>query len=751
MTAWESVLSAFELLIVVHTVGYFAFQALLLAAGFSSVRRQVRSLGFEDLDMMDGEADSLPGIAVLVPAYNEAAVLVDAVRALTELDYPHLEIVVVNDGSSDDTRDVLRHAFRMRRRDIPLRSELPTAPVRGIYEATVDLPDAVDRLVLVDKENGGKADSLNCALNVSISPYFISIDADSILDPKALKQILRVFQQEPDTVAAGGQVGVVNDCTLEDGHIVRRAVPRRPLALCQTVEYVRSFSIARTGFSNLDALIILSGAFMVMTRKAALEVGGFLTGRSDSRLLAEYVGDGRTTICEDMEIIVRLHRFAREQGQPGRIVHTPLPVCWTELPEDADSLGKQRRRWHRGLLEILRYHRTMFLNPEYGRVGMLAMPYYVWFETLGPMLELLGWILLPLLAVTGLLEPGRAVLVLGLATGAGVLQSVLAVVAATWLEPVSPGGHRMRSMLGTDSWRDRLRLLAGCFLSEMGYRQMTLFWRARGTWDYLVGRQGWDKFERRGFKAATTAAVTAAFLTLGASPTAAAATRLEAHVGQDAQSDGIHGWWGEAFAARSTGRWSAHAGVVRVERERIGHEGLLAGAGVRGRRAGIGVEGRWIPGSTVSYRQQWSLDAEVAMGGGVSAAWRGTWSDFPGSRVTSAAPGIVVYRGDGWLALRAMAWWSRFEAGGTDRVTGFDARLSVPWRGRELRASLGSGAESYSVGRDLDPGRIRAWHVGTQWREPFAGSWTAIVGVVHRRPDRGQNNVYVETGLIRRF
>ncbi|MCI0436991.1 MAG: glycosyltransferase family 2 protein, partial [Gemmatimonadetes bacterium] len=335
----------------------------------------------------------------------------------------------------------------------------------------VPLPANVERLIVVDKENGGRADALNCALNTCRSPYFVTVDADSILDPSSLKLVTRVFQDDPSVDAVGGQIGIVNDSVLEGGRVTQVRVPRRYLPLCQALEYLRSFTTARTGWSRLGCLLILSGAFLVTRRETALAVGGFLTGRVRSRLLAEYSGPGHGTVGEDMELIVRLHRYGRETGRPARIVHTPLPVCWTEVPSSARVLARQRRRWHRGLLEIVRYHRTMLLNPAYGRVGLLAFPYVVAFEFCGPYIEALGYLLLPFVVLLGALDAERAVLLAAFALGFGTLHSLVSVLCATWLEPVVPARTHMRSLLGMDSWGDRLRLVAACALGELGYRQ----------------------------------------------------------------------------------------------------------------------------------------------------------------------------------------------------------------------------------------------------------------------------------------
>ena len=369
-----------------------------------------------------------PPVAVLAPAYNEQMGIVQAVRAFLELDYPRFEVIVINDGSKDDTMQVLKEAFALRRRDVPSRPELQCAAVRGVYEPAMDLPPNVQRLVVIDKENGGRADALNCGMNFAQSPYVLTIDGDSILDPIALKLVMRVFEDDPDVQAAGGQIGIVNGCSVEAGRVAHVALPRNFLALCQTIEYLRSFATSRTGMTRLGCLSILSGAFMLINRETAMALGGFLTGRVRSRLLDEYAGPGKTTVGEDMEIIVRLHRFERERGRRAKVVHSPVPVCWTEAPSTWTVLGRQRRRWHRGFLEILSYHRRMIGNPAYGRIGLFTLPYFVLFELIGPYLEALGYLLLPVLTLLGLVSVKGALIVVAVTHTFGVLHSTLSVV-----------------------------------------------------------------------------------------------------------------------------------------------------------------------------------------------------------------------------------------------------------------------------------------------------------------------------------
>ena len=291
---------------------YNSYTLCLIGLSARQVRRRVAGHFIEDLDLID-EGDLTKPLTMIVPAYNEEVTIVDSVTGFVQCDYPRFEVVVVNDGSSDGTLERLRHAFQLRRTDVPYRQAIATAEVRAMYEATVPLPRSVLRLIVIDKENGGKADALNAGINASATPYFVSLDADSILDQRALKELMRVIQEDPGVVAVGGQVAIANGCTVRNSHVVSVGLPTRSLPRFQMVEYFRSFTTARTGLDRMQSILILSGVFAVFEKETAIRVGGYLTPLLEHRLTEEYVGRQVGTVCEDMEIIVRLHRFVLDK------------------------------------------------------------------------------------------------------------------------------------------------------------------------------------------------------------------------------------------------------------------------------------------------------------------------------------------------------------------------------------------------------------------------------------------------------
>jgi cellulose synthase/poly-beta-1,6-N-acetylglucosamine synthase-like glycosyltransferase len=327
-------------------------------------------------------------------------------------------------------------------------------------------------LMIVDKVNGGKCDALNAAINFARYPLVCCVDADSLLEPDALVSIVRPFIERPDrTVAAAGIIRVVNGCEVARGHVTKVGLPRQWLPMFQTVEYLRAFTAGRTGWSMMNSLLIVSGAFGIFRKDAVIDVGGYATD----------------SIGEDFELVVRLHRRMRELKRPYHIAFVPDPVCWTEAPARVKQLGGQRDRWHRGLTDTLVRHRRMIGNPRYGAVGMLGLPFFVLFEFLGALIEAVGYIVIPLGFAVGYLSGWAATLFFVLAVGTGICLSLSALL----LEDMA-----FRKF---GSWRDFGRLVLFCVLENLGYRQLVTYYRVRGLFSYLRGDHAWGDMDRAGF------------------------------------------------------------------------------------------------------------------------------------------------------------------------------------------------------------------------------------------------------------
>ncbi|HEU0098476.1 MAG TPA: glycosyltransferase [Allosphingosinicella sp.] len=412
-------------------------------------------------------ADEAPAIAVLAPAFNEEVTIIESVRSLLALEYPDFEVIVINDGSKDATLDRLVSHFGLAPVERFHDSVAAHRPIRGLY-ASPRLP----RLLVVDKENGGKSDALNAGMNLARSPIFCSMDADSLLEPDALLRAVRPFVDEPTrTVAVGGTIRIANGSRIEGGRVVGVRLPRNLLALIQILEYLRAFLMARLALGRMQVLTVISGAFGLFRRQTALEVGGYTHG----------------TVGEDMELVVKLHRRLREQGIDYRIEFIPEPVCWTEVPESLKVLGRQRARWQRGALETFWRHRDMLFNPRYGRIGFVGFGQILLVDVVGPLVEVLGYVLVPLLWALGLLARDYLFAWLAVTFTFGLFVSAATLI----LEEVE--------LRRFPHARDLAILAAVAVVENFGYRQLANFWRLQGWWQFLRKRQGWGEMTRKGF------------------------------------------------------------------------------------------------------------------------------------------------------------------------------------------------------------------------------------------------------------
>ena len=406
-----------------------------------------------------------PPITLVVPAHNEAGFIVDSIRALSSLNYPDLEIVVVNDGSSDETLERLKGAFRLRAARILYFPEIPTARVRETYRSDID-----PRLLVLDKESAGsKADAINAGLNFASSPYVCVVDADSILEKDSLLRIMAgVFSDVHMVVAAGGIVRVLNGCKLSGGQLKQVGLPRTTIEVMQVIEYLRAFLIGREAWAYFKTLPIISGAFGVFRTDLVRQLKGFRPH----------------AIGEDFDLVVRMHRLLQEQHKEYHIAFVPDPTCWTEVPSDLRTLARQRARWHKGLIDTLWPNRDMLFRPRYGRIGSVILPYMWMFEFLAPVIELIGYGSILLALSLGLL--GRQFFLLFLIFGYAF--ATLISIGSVLLEEMT---YRRYS-----SWREVGRLLLFCLCEHFPYRQLTMIWRLQGIWQYLRGDMAWGEMKR---------------------------------------------------------------------------------------------------------------------------------------------------------------------------------------------------------------------------------------------------------------
>jgi cellulose synthase/poly-beta-1,6-N-acetylglucosamine synthase-like glycosyltransferase len=445
------------------------YLVLITIASFDAVRQR-RSLTYAgDVDVFGDEA--APGVSIVVPAWNEEAVIVDSVRSLLALRYPKFEVIVVDDGSTDGTYERLREAFGLVDAPIVVPGNVPViGQVHSIHVAADGAP-----LRVVRKENARRrADATNVGLDIARHPLVLFVDADAMLEPDALLRVARPFVDDPErVVGVGGSVRPVNGSRVERGHVDQPRAPKRWIERIQVIEYLRAFLLGRVGWSRLGGLVVISGAFGMFRRDVLVEIGGF-----DSECIGE-----------DAELVVRLHRHLRERGADYRFVFVAEPVCWTEVPPARRVLAHQRRRWSLGLVEVLWKHRAMLGNPRYGRIGLLVLPYFLVFELLGAVVELLGAIAIVAGFVLGVAQVKYVALLALVMLAYGALLSIASVT----IEELS---YRRYTR-----WRDIGIGLVASLVENVGYRQAHAWWRLRGLVDAARRRSTWVKVPRTGFTA----------------------------------------------------------------------------------------------------------------------------------------------------------------------------------------------------------------------------------------------------------
>jgi len=454
-----------DVVILTYFLALNTFYAFLLVLAIPEIWEQTRLAEDEDFQRLM-QSDALPPITILVPAYNESATIETSVTAILTLEYRNFEVVVVNDGSKDDTMERVRQAFELYEVPRTYAEAIPTQPLRAVYRSRTRT-----RLLVIDKENGGKADSLNAAINASRFPLVIAVDADTLIEPDALLRLTRPFLLGARIAAVGGTIRVANGCVVKDGRVTDARVPRRFLPGIQVVEYLRAFLFGRLGWNRLGGSLVISGAFGLFRKDYLHAIGGYRV----------------SSVVEDLDLVVRLHRYLQLNKIRYEIPFIPDPVAWTEVPESGRILSRQRERWHRGLIAAMWQYKGMLGNPRYGRVGLIAMPFFTFGEMLAPLVEVLGYGITVLGLAYGAIDTSFALLFLLVAWGYGMLLSIWAVV----LDEVS---FRRYGRLG-----DIVRLLLYAMLETFGYRQRTVWWRLKAFATVWKRRQVWGEMVRKGF------------------------------------------------------------------------------------------------------------------------------------------------------------------------------------------------------------------------------------------------------------
>lgn len=411
-----------------------------------------------------------PPISLIVPAYNEGKSIVQSVRSFMSLYYNDFEVIIVNDGSIDDSLQKLIQTYNLVKVDFAVNEQIKlNTAIRGVYKST---EKSYQKLVVVDKENGGKADALNAGINISHKNLIACIDADCIIEQMALVKMVKPFMEEKTKViATGGVIRIANSCEIEDGKMITPRVPDKFLAAVQVTEYLRSFLMSRMAWSRLNGLLLISGALGLFDKKVMIAAGGYNT----------------RIVGEDMEVLVRMRRYMQDQGLKYKVIYIPDPLCWTEAPSSISNLGRQRHRWTRGTAETLWIHRRLFFNPRYGLLGLLSHPYWFIFEFMAPIIEFLGIIFFVIMAILGYANWEVFFKLLYTLYCFTVMISVFSIV----YEELTYRQYKNRS--------DVFKLLGTVLLEPIFYHPLTVIWAIQGNFGLFRGSKSWGKMVRSGF------------------------------------------------------------------------------------------------------------------------------------------------------------------------------------------------------------------------------------------------------------
>ncbi|WPR77123.1 glycosyltransferase family 2 protein [Algoriphagus sp. NG3] len=440
---------------------------ILSALEMRDHRRRNRFSDYEDIIT----SPMAPGVSILAPAYNEGQTIVQNVKSLLSLHYGKFEVIIINDGSKDDTLAKLISAFELEVTDFAYHQEIAANPVRGIYKSK---NRSYSRLIVIDKENGGKADALNAGINVSSKELLACIDVDCILSHESLTRMVRPFMEETNrkVIAVGGVIGIANNCDVQDGTVTKYRVPTTLLGRFQVIEYCRAFLMGRMAWTRVNGLMLISGAFGFFNRELVIEVGGYFP----------------KTVGEDMELVVRMRRYMEERNIPYKVGFVPDPLCWTEVPENEEILSRQRNRWIRGTIETLQLHRVIRFNPNYNIMGMLSYPYWNVFEKMAPVLELMGLIYTLILIIIGDFSAFYFIALFIVLYLLSLLVSSFSIL----YEQISYNNYKDR--------KDLNKLILTILLEPLFIHPKIVYWGLGGHWDFIKGKGGWGQMIRTGFK-----------------------------------------------------------------------------------------------------------------------------------------------------------------------------------------------------------------------------------------------------------
>lgn len=450
------------------TLALFTSYLLLGLASAFALRKYLRKNSFINYNSLV-LSPLTPRVSIIAPAFNESRTIIDNVRTLLSLYYNNFEVIIVNDGSEDDTFKKVKEAYKLTKVNYYFDYRLPCERIKGVYKST---DPAFSNLTVIDKNNGGKADSLNAGVNISRSSLIVSIDADSIIEVDSILKLVKPFLEEKEKklIGTGGVIRIINSCDIEKGYIRKIHLPKKIIPRFQVMEYTRAFLLGRMAWSHLDGLMLISGAMGMFDRETVIGAGGYSI----------------KTVGEDMELVLRMRRYMVENDQKYEVNYIPDPLCWTEVPSDIKSMFRQRTRWTRGLIESLWTHKKLFFNPKYRRLGMLGYPYWFFFEWMAPLIAFIGFIYTIYLIIASKLNWAFYLLLF-------LFVYSFAVSVSTWailFEEITFHKYERK--------REVFYLFLTALLEPFFYPVHTYF-AVLGNIQALMRKKGWGSAERNGF------------------------------------------------------------------------------------------------------------------------------------------------------------------------------------------------------------------------------------------------------------
>ena len=470
-------IEVFDILSTLFYYGLLIYSLLLISMYITlaviSIRESIlymRKQSFVDYKVI-ANSPLAPSISVIAPAYNEGRTIIENVKSLISIRYTNYEVILVNDGSKDDSLERLKQAYDLEKFPYAYEEQLLTQKVKAIYRSKNPV---YGKLLVVDKENGGKSDALNAGLNIARNKYVACVDVDCILEQDSLLKMVKPFLDDNAgrVIATGGVVRIANSCVIQDGRLVKVNLPKKFIPRVQTLEYIRAFLLGRMAWSRMNGLLLISGAFGLFDKRIAIDCGGY-----DVR-----------TVGEDMEMVVRMRRYMHSMKQPYRVIYIPDPLCWTEAPDTYKILGIQRNRWTRGTAETLWLHRKLFFNPSHKLLGMISYPYWFFFEWLAPIIEFLGITYFAFLAFLGYVNWPFFLALLLMVYSFAIMFSILAIVS----EELTYHQYKRKT--------DMFKLMLTGLLEPFFFHPWAVWSAIMGNIDLVTGRKSWGEMTRKGFQ-----------------------------------------------------------------------------------------------------------------------------------------------------------------------------------------------------------------------------------------------------------